>query len=412
MSGDFSKKRRQILRGLGLGLAAYISPAVLGLNMARASGHSSISDFSRPSGPSRPSAPSRPNVAPAPPEIVLLSGAEIDAALTQAGYGILQKKSLRHAQLYRLSLPAGEGLDGASRALAAEFPEARIDENALYRPEEFICADGSCLAHEAVMWPQNFSDIRVKIGMIDTGVNAEHAALAGQALRVEQADLGTRSSAGRQHGTAVASLLIGRRDSRTPGLLPNAELIAIEAFHQAAGTEAADAFSLAEALDRLVILGVRVINLSFSGPENLILHEMILRTAEAGIALVAAAGNGGAGAPAAYPAAWPEVIAVTAVDTQHRPYRQANRGDYINFAAPGVNLWAAASISGGRLKSGTSYAAPFVTAALAARLALQPQLPVAAHVENLRRCAQDLGAEGEDPVFGSGFVSMEEQCFE
>src|SRR5690606_9061060 len=131
------------------------------------------------------------------------------------------------------------------------------------------------------------------------------------------------------------------------------------------------AFSLAEALDRLVILGVRVINLSFSGPENLILHEMILRAAEAGIALVAAAGNGGAGAPAAYPAAWPEVIAVTAVDTQHRPYRQANRGDYINFAAPGVNLWAAASISGGRLKSGTSYAAPFVTAALAARLALQ-----------------------------------------
>jgi subtilisin family serine protease len=189
-----------------------------------------------------------------------------------------------------------------------------------------------------------------------------------------------------------------------------AELHAVEAFHSVDGNEAADAFALAQALDTLIAARVSVINMSFSGPENAVLRMLVSRAHAAGIGLVAAAGNNGPGADPVYPAAWPEVIAVTAIDADQRPYRQANRGAYVTFAAPGVNLWTAASIAGGRLRSGTSYAAPFVTATLAVERERSPNLPLADQVQALIGCARDLGDAGFDNTFGHGLVSAPDQC--
>jgi subtilisin family serine protease len=84
-----------------------------------------------------------------------------------------------------------------------------------------------------------------------------------------------------------------------------------------------------------------------------------------GIVFVAAAGNEGPTAAPSYPAAYPQVIAATAVTKDLRNYRYANCGDHIDVAAPGVNIWTA--MPGGRAAchSGTSFAAPHVTAILA-----------------------------------------------
>jgi subtilisin family serine protease len=199
-------------------------------------------------------------------------------------------------------------------------------------------------------------------------------------------------------------------DSRVPGLLPYAELVAVEAFHRGGAGDQADAFSLANAMDILLREEVTVINLSFSGPENAVLREVTERAAQRGVALVAAAGNNGVGAPPAYPAAWPHILAVTAVDSSGRVYRQANQGPYISLAAPGVGVWTAASISGGRLKSGTSFAVPFVTAALAVQRMRAPEIPLAGAITQMIDCAQDLGAAGYDPVFGHGLVSAPGVC--
>ncbi len=81
--------------------------------------------------------------------------------------------------------------------------------------------------------------------------------------------------------------------------------------------------------------------------------------------IVAAAGNGGPKAAPAYPAAYNDVIAVTAIDRAKRAYRRAGRGEHIDLAAPGVDVWTAASVPGARAKTGTSFATPFVTAAVA-----------------------------------------------
>jgi subtilisin family serine protease len=77
----------------------------------------------------------------------------------------------------------------------------------------------------------------------------------------------------------------------------------------------------------------------------------------------------------AYPAAYPEVIAVTAVDRNKRSYAEANHGTYIDMAAPGVRIWTALPNNQQGMLSGTSFAAPFVTAIAAATYDTIPMKP-------------------------------------
>ena len=426
--------RRRLLQRIGLaGTVAYVAPALTALGMAHASGGGGGSggrggsSGSGPgfSGPSRGSggnpirrqsqsraAPQRRIPLP-PPEIVLaLPNGQSLATAEAAGYRVIaaQVNATLERTLFRLGLPAGRNPDQARAELANLLPGATADENHLYSPDEFLCRDGTCAAHEMIGWSGWPSAFAPKIGMIDTGINVDHDVLAGQKLTVFQTDLGTRNAAGRQHGTAIAAMLLGRMDSRVPGLLPYADLVAVEAFHRGGAGDQADAFSLANAMDILLREEVGVINLSFSGPENAVLREVTERATQRGVALVAAAGNNGVGAPPAYPAAWPHILAVTAVDSSGRVYRQANQGPYISLAAPGVGVWTAASISGGRLKSGTSFAVPFVTAALAVHRMRAPEIPLAGAISQMIDCAQDLGEAGYDPVFGHGLLSAPDVC--
>lgn len=68
--------------------------------------------------------------------------------------------------------------------------------------------------------------------------------------------------------------------------------------------------------------------------------------ARSGTIFIAAAGNGGPGAPPSYPAAYSEVLAVTAVGKNLSAYRRANQGDFIDVSAPDVDIWTA--LPGGR----------------------------------------------------------------
>jgi subtilisin family serine protease len=199
--------------------------------------------------------------------------------------------------------------------------------------------------------------------------------------------------------------LVGTGAKGTPGLLPQAELIAVDAFSK---NNRADVYDLARSIDMLTLRDVSVINLSLSGPDNAILQRAVDLAAAKDIGLIAAAGNGGPGARAVYPAAYAPVLAVTAVDRSKRPYRRANRGDYIDLAAPGVGVWVAASIEGARIKTGTSFAAPFVTAAVA--LAKAKGLALAEAEAALAGDAEDLGEPGRDSVFGWGLLNARNLC--
>ncbi|MBD3766199.1 MAG: S8 family serine peptidase [Rhodobacterales bacterium] len=251
------------------------------------------------------------------------------------------------------------------------------------------------------------------IGLIDTGINPGHGILAGAKVTViDRPSAGEGSGA--VHGTAVASLLIGDPGSRVPGLLPGATVLAVDVFSRAAGDERADAAALVEGLDLLAARGVRVYNLSLSGPPNAVLARMIDRlTDPAGLdaLVVSAAGNGGPAADPAWPRAHPGVIAVTAVDARGRIYARAQRGDHLALAAPGVNLLAATSVRGARPQTGTSFAVPFVTAAAALALAAPGSDGTAAGARAaLLAEVRDLGAPGPDPVFGQGLLQARALC--
>jgi subtilisin family serine protease len=171
-----------------------------------------------------------------------------------------------------------------------------------------------------------------------------------------------------------------------------------------------NALLLGKGLDWLLEKQASVVNVSLAGPDNKLLHEVIQRLSARNVVVVAAAGNGGPSAPPAFPAAYPEAIAVTAVDNLLRPYRLANRGEYVTVAAPGVRIWTPGPRGGGQYSDGTSFAAPYGAAVAALLRHQQPSLNPAALSERLRNGARDLGAPGKDPVFGWGLLQSPGRC--
>jgi subtilisin family serine protease len=251
----------------------------------------------------------------------------------------------------------------------------------------------------------------VPIGMVDTGINDRHDTFRGARMEVTRLTPDGLDPATAVHGTAVAALFVGDPGSRSPGLIPGARLVAVDAFHRAGTDERADVFALVAALDLLADSEVRVVNLSLAGPPNDVLAEAIARLSrDRDILFVAAAGNGGPAADPQYPAAYPEVLAVTAVDRRFEPWRRAARGEHVDLAAPGVDVWTAASIRGARTKTGTSFAAPFVSAAAALVRAQFPDLTADEVRAALIATAADLGNPGRDDVYGAGLLSSSGLC--
>ncbi len=353
----------------------------------------------------------------APNEILAHGLIESDlAGLEQEGFTLLQTRVLVDGSMsHRLRKPARLTMLEARRHLRQTVGKT-ADFNHYYRPEnaplgDADCTGAACPAREMLDWPRATSGCGTPplIGMVDTGLNPDHAVFANAAIELHRVGPEAGGS-GLIHGTAVASLLVGDPASRTPGLVPGAKLVAVDAFHKAGKDERMDAFSLIEALDLLAQKGVRIINLSFAGPQNAALAEELRVLDAKGIVIVAAAGNAGPAAKPAYPAAYDMVLAVTAVDRRSQIYRRANRGEHIDLAAPGVEIWTATSISGARTQTGTSFAAPFVTAAAALLLQKDPDLTPAEIRRTLESGATDLGRHGPDAVFGHGLITPPDPC--
>ena len=340
------------------------------------------------------------------------------ARLLAEGYEVLNQATLGSSRetIHRLRIPARLTLQQARSDVANAAAQASVDLNHYYRPNEGAgCTAKQCLARQMIGWAPAGTEARscssgIRIGMIDTAINADHAALAGSHIDVTRLADDKLPASSEQHGTAVAVLLVGDAQGRSPGLLPGAELIAVDTFHRRGGkADISDVYSLVKALDYLESRNVSIINMSLAGPANVVLEETIKRVSAADIMLVAAAGNDGPKAKPVYPAAYDEVIAVTAVDRQKRPYRRAVRGPHIDLAAPGVDVWIAASRQGSRPRTGTSFAAPFVTAALALARKHDPKAQDSALLRMTER-AEDLGAPGRDDIFGWGLLNPADLC--
>lgn len=249
------------------------------------------------------------------------------------------------------------------------------------------------------------------IGIVDTRIDTSHESLKNSSIEFVTLRTDERAASGTQHGTAVAALFVGLHQSRVPGLLPNARIVAVDPYHRGDNLDdRVDVYDLVRAIDLLVQRRPDAINLSLSGPDSALLSEAINAAFSANVAVVAAAGNAGPESKPAYPAAYENVIAVTALDRNYAVYRRAGQGAHIDFSAPGVDVLTAAPKQRFQRRSGTSYAAPFVTAAVALAKASAPHISHAELMQRLAANARDLGPRGHDRVYGWGLIQAKGLC--
>ncbi|MDQ8728105.1 S8 family serine peptidase [Bradyrhizobium sp. LHD-71] len=365
----------------------------------------------------------------------VLSGIEAAQAQTlrDRGFRVVAERVLSGGRgaLLRVAAPSRMSKQRALASLREITPGQAVDENSLYLQRFRMQGSRSTLRNAfldplaTVDWRslENCGDLGA-IGLVDTGIDTNHAGLASKQLEVITQRTPDRRASSKRHGTAVATLLLG--DGVFPGLTPKARIVAVDAFHAKNGGDQIDTFDLVSAMDTLVERGVAVINLSLAGPANEVLDAEGQRARARGVIVVAASGNDGAAVKPRYPAAYPWAVAATAIDKNLVVYNRAVRGPHIRLAAPGVDLALRDGDGTLRQHTGTSFAAPFVAARMAlahlgkqvvpAAAAAPPTDDVAspraaeASIAMLVRQAIDLGEPGKDTVYGDGLVQFGSAC--
>jgi subtilisin family serine protease len=238
----------------------------------------------------------------------------------------------------------------------------------------------------------------VTVAVIDSGIDVKHPELAG-AIAASFDALGAKEGP-HVHGTGVAGAIVAH--GRLMGSAPAAKLLAIRAFGTASNGAQSNSFVILKALDYAASHGAQIVNMSFAGPKDDLIGRAIAAVAAKGIVMVAAAGNAGAKSPPLYPAADPNVIAVSATDAQDQLFQASNRGDYIAVAAPGVNIFLPAPDDKYQMTSGTSFSCAFISGLAALVLERNPALKPDDLRATLMKTARDLGAPGRDDLFGAG----------
>lgn len=337
-------------------------------------------------------------------------------ALRGAGFATKATTDLSNLglTLFRIRIPGVYLPAGVMDVVLAVVPNAVIDFNPIYRLQgsggataEPACRGTRCYGQTLVGWAHTGCSAGLRIGMLDSAVATSHPSLL--AARITQRHIRSPGAGGASytHGTAVASLLVGQAGGPVAGLLPGAELFAANVMYTSADGElVTDAATLAEGLDWLAGQQAQVVNMSIAGQASKPLRAAVRALQRKGIAVVAAVGNNGPESRPAYPAAYDEVISVTAVDRFRRVYAESVRGRHVDVAAPGVQVWAASNMASrsGEFFVGTSYAAPFVTAAVASLIRQGVAPTRRALVGALARSAQDLGSRGRDNEYGWGLL--------
>ena len=280
---------------------------------------------------------------------------------------------------------------------------AEVDLNHIYTAgtPELQTDEAGILPLDAMAFPEALATMNLRIGIVDSAVDTDHPAFAS--AKISSRPFAAAANLPNYHGTAIASIIAA---NAVPfrGLAPEAELFAAAVFEQDDDRgEIASTVSLVRALDWLLSSEVDAINLSLAGPPNRLLEVALTRISEQGVMVLAAAGNGGPMARPQYPAAYTSVVAVTAVDQRGRAFRLANRGDYLDLAAPGVNLRHAVAGGGYASSSGTSFAVPFAVTAAALMKHQEPDSDV---IARLYAAATDIGPPGRDDIYGYGLLTL------
>lgn len=342
-------------------------------------------------------------------EIVVITPSAIDArSLVQKalplGYRVRARDDLQGLDLVMLTLEIPAGQDGGSaiRELEGLEPSVTAGVNHGYLPEGAATATRDLdYAAKLLGWSADGCPAAGPIGLLDTAIPG------AMADRIVSRDFSRRTGLAEtpDHGEDILGVIMA------PGMLTELDVLHADVVSPSDGLgDAASVDTLLRGINWMIENDVRLVNISLAGPYNKILDRAFQLAAQKGVIIVAAAGNDGPNAGLRYPAGFASTLAVTAIDADLRVYKNAVRGERLDFSAPGVDVQA--GLDGPRFVSGTSIAAPFVTLRIAGDRDLMELSDVDAVREVLAGTVTDLGSDGHDPVFGYGLITAPPDCRE
>jgi hypothetical protein len=267
---------------------------------------------------------------------------------TEAGFAVIEQGDLDGLGLgfARLRTPPGKGLSSSLRKLREVLPGRTVTADQIH-----FASGGAAATTPAPASPTSGpASGATRVGIIDGGVRP------GPRI-ADQAGFATGAPHPDAHAQAIASLLAGAG-------VGNGRIYVADVY----GTDPAggDALAIARALGWMQNHGVRVVSISLVGPANPLLARAVALVQARGLVVVAAVGNDGSAAPAAYPASYPGVVAVTGVDAHNHVLFEAGHALHLDYAAPGADMTAIGLDGRAQRLRGTSFAAPLVASRLAA----------------------------------------------
>jgi len=312
--------------------------------------------------------------------------------------------------LYRWRVGGGRSVANLVQALGSENIVASVQPNYIYTLQQTATApagEQGDAAQYVLSELQIEQAHRIAIGrnvlvaVIDSEIDFKHPDLAGTVVKSFDALGG--DAAPHLHGTEMAGAIASH--GKLIGIASGAQVLAVHAFDDTPGLAKGYSFAVYKGVQWAADNGARVINMSFTGPADPTLRRLMAAAYDKGIVLIAAAGNAGPQSEPLYPAADPDVIAVTATDSDGHIFKMANRGRYIAVAAPGVDILALAPGGAYQLTTGTSIAAAHVSGIAALLLEHKPSLKPSDIRAVLIATAKLPGPPVPDSDFGAGLVN-------
>lgn len=321
-----------------------------------------------------------------------------------------QRFDLVGATFYRWRIGGRRTVPAVTNALRDQSIVAAVQPNHLFLTEEEQSPGAAVMHGDPAQYVLSKLEIEqahrlatgksVLLAVIDSAIDRNHPDLAQSIIKNYDA-LGGKADP-QLHGTEMAGAIAAH--GKLLGIAPGVQLLAARAFDNTPGKARGTSFDIFKSLQWATDNGAKVVNMSFAGPADPMLHRMLAAAYAKDIVLIAAAGNNGPNAAPAYPGADPDVIAVTATDADDQPFKLANHGKYIAVAAPGVEILAVAPDAFYQTTTGTSVAAAHVSGIAALLLQRDPALKPPQIRTILTATAKPLGTPSQHDEFGAGLV--------
>jgi subtilisin family serine protease len=242
----------------------------------------------------------------------------------------------------------------------------------------------------------------IRIAVIDTGVDTEHPDLQGRVVKTANfVEGGEHTFTQDAHGTAVAGVIAARANNAIGifGIAPDASLVAVKACWQRAPAGPAavcSSWTLAKAIDFVILEQVQVLNMSLAGPPDPLLTRLLTNAIRQGVSVVAAVLEAGNDAPG-FPAMLETVIAVRAGETGASAPRSEAERQVQPVAAPGMDVLTTVPGQTYDFFSGSSLATAHVSGVVALLLERDSRLTPAQIHTLLRAPGRPLQVASETP---------------